>query len=153
MDNCTIAASSAVAVDTLKAGLRKHVEVTDLSELHWMLGIEIQRDQAAGTVHLSQHSYINSILQCFGLDNVKPISTPFDMQVQLTLEQALADVAEFVVMRDVPYCKAVGALNWAALTTCPDITFAVSTVARFSANPGMAHWTAVKQIFRYLAGT
>src|SRR6266404_3043694 len=55
-------------------------------------------------------------------------------------------------MRDVPYCEAVSALNWAALATCPDIAFAVATVARFSANPGMAHWGAVKQIFRYLQG-
>jgi len=83
---------------------------------------------------------------------VKPVSTPFDTQVRLTLEQALADVAKFAVMHDMPYCKAVGALNWAALTTCPNITFAVATVARFSANPGMAHWTAVKRIFCYLTG-
>jgi hypothetical protein len=56
-------------------------------------------------------------------------------------------------MHDIPYHKAVGALNWAALATCPDISFAVSTVARFSANPGPAHWEAVKRIFRYLSGT
>ena len=105
------------------------------------------------TVHLSQRSYIDSILRCFGLDDVKSVSTPFDTQVRLTLEQAPADAAEFAVMRNMPYREAVGALNWAALATCPDIAFAVSTVARFSANPGMAHWTAVKRIFRYLAGT
>ena len=29
----------------------------------------------------------------------------------------------------------------------------MSTVAHFSANPGPAHWDAVKRIFRYLAGT
>ena len=56
-------------------------------------------------------------------------------------------------MCDVPYCEAVGALNWAALATRPDITFAVVTVARFTANPGPAHWDAVKRIYCYLAGT
>ena len=56
-------------------------------------------------------------------------------------------------MRDVPYREAVGALNWAALATRPDIAFAVATVARFAANPGPAHWEAVKRIYRYLAGT
>ena len=84
---------------------------------------------------------------------MKPVSTPFDTQVRLTLEQALADAAEFAVMHNVLYHEAVGVLNWAALATHPNITFAVSTVSRFSANPGMAHWTAVKRIFRYLAGT
>ena len=66
-----------------------------------MLGIEVRRDQAGGTVHLSQRSYIDSILRRFGFDDAKPISTPFDTQVRLTLEQAPVDAAEFAVMRDV----------------------------------------------------
>jgi hypothetical protein len=153
VDDCTIAASSTTAVEALKAGLRKHLEVTDLGELHWMLGIEVKRDRAGGLIHLLQKSYIDSILRCFGFDNVKPVSTPFDAQVRLTLEQVPADAAEFAVMRDVPYREAVGALNWASLATQPDIAFAVSTVARFSANPRMVHWNAVKHIFHYLVGT
>ena len=153
MDYCTIAASSITTIEALKAGLQKHVKFTDLGELHWMLSIEVQCDRAGGTVHLSQRSYIDLILCHFGFDDTKPVSTPFDTQVRLTLEQAPVDAAEFVVMRDVPYCEAVGALNWAALVTCPDIAFTVATVARFSANPGMAHWIAVKCIFCYLAGT
>ncbi len=42
VDDCMIAASSVTAIDALKAGLCKHVEVTDLSELHWMLSIEVR---------------------------------------------------------------------------------------------------------------
>ena len=152
VDNCTITANSITAVDTLKARLHKHVEVTDLGKLHWMLGIKVKQDCTGGTVHLSQQSYIDSILHCFGFDDAKTVSTPFDTQVQLTLEQALADAAKFAVMHNVPYCEAVGTLNWAMLATRPDIVFTVSTVARFSANPGMAHWTVVKCIFRYLVG-
>jgi len=55
-------------------------------------------------------------------------------------------------MRNVPYREAVSTLNWAILATCLDIAFAVTTVARFAANPGPAHWEAVKQIFHYLSG-
>jgi transposase InsO family protein len=153
VDDCTIAGSSMAVIDDFKNGLRQHVEVTDLGELHWMLGIEIKRDREGGTVHLSQRSYIDSILRRYGFEDVKPVSTPFDTQVRLTLEQAPADADEFAVMHDMPYREAVGALNWVALATRPDIAFAVSTVARFSANPGMAHWNAVKRVFRYLAGT
>ncbi len=56
-------------------------------------------------------------------------------------------------MCNVPYREAVSALNWAALATHPDISFTVSTVARFGTNPGPAHWEAVKRIFCYLTGT
>jgi len=37
--------------------------------------------------------------------------------------------------------------------TRPDIAFAVSIVSQHSSNPGPSHWTAVRRIFRYLAGT
>jgi Reverse transcriptase (RNA-dependent DNA polymerase) len=153
IDDCTIAVSSPERVVDLKAGLAKHVEVTDLGALHWMLGIEVRRDREAGTVHLSQHVYIDAILRCYHLDELKPLSTPMDTQVHLSSEQVPASAAEHAVMRNVPYCEAVGALNWAALSTHPDIPFAVATVARFATNPGPVHWEAVKRIYRYLAGT
>jgi hypothetical protein len=128
-------------------------EVTDLGELHWMLGLEIKRDRDAWTIHLSQRVYIDSILRRYNLDGLKPLSTPMDTQVCLSSDQAPSTTAEFAIMRDVPYREAVGALNWAALATHPDIAFAVATVARFTANPGPAHWEAIKRIYRYLAGT
>jgi hypothetical protein len=78
---------------------------------------------------------------------------PMDTQVCLTSEQAPSTPSEFAVMRVVPYCKAIGVLNWAMLTTHPDIVFAVAMVVHFGANPGPAHWEAVKWIFCYLAGT
>ena len=52
-----------------------------------------------------------------------------------------------------PYRQAVGSLIWLASGTRPDIAYAVSQVARFNANPGIAHWKAVVKIFRYLQGT
>src|ERR1700678_4784584 len=35
----------------------------------------------------------------------------------------------------------------------PDISFAVQHLSQFMSNPGPAHWTAVKRVFRYLNGT
>jgi len=55
-------------------------------------------------------------------------------------------------MQDVPYHEAVGSLMYASLGTQPDISFAVQTLSRFASNPGLAHWEAVKRVFRYLKG-
>jgi hypothetical protein len=104
-----------------------------------MLGIKVRQDHWVQTILLLQQSYIESILRHFGLETLKPLFTPFDMQVQLTSEQVPANAAKFAVMHDVPYHEAVGVLNWAMLVTHPNIAFAVLTVARFSANPGPAH--------------
>jgi hypothetical protein len=61
--------------------------------------------------------------------------------------------AEYAVMRDIPYREAVGSLMYASLGTRPDISFAVTTLSKYSSNPGEAHWNAVKRVFRYLLGT
>ena len=42
---------------------------------------------------------------------------------------------------------------YASVGTCPDISFTLNQVARFSNNPGLPHWEAVKRIFCYLKGT
>jgi hypothetical protein len=152
VDDCTMTATTIQLIHDLKDGLCQHVEVTDLGELHWMLSLKVQHDCVGHTIHLSQRAYINAILHCFNFDKLKPLSTPMDVQVRLTSKQCLMDTAEFAAMRNVPYRKAVSALNWAALAMRPDIAFTVATVARFAANPGLAHWEAVKHIYRYLAG-
>ena len=51
------------------------------------------------------------------------------------------------------YQSAVGSLLYLSIVTRPDITYAVSNVAKFCAKPMKQHWVAVKRIFRYLKGT
>jgi hypothetical protein len=111
VDDCMIAASTAHLIEDLKAGLSRHVEVTDLSKLHWMLSIKIRCDHEAHTISISQHSYINSILCHYNFIDVKPLLMPMDTQVHLTSEQAPSTPAKFAAMRDMPYREAVGTLN------------------------------------------
>ena len=56
-------------------------------------------------------------------------------------------------MAPVPYINIVSALIYLAISTRPDIAYAVGVLYRFSANPGPGHWKAVKHLFRYLKGT
>jgi hypothetical protein len=52
-----------------------------------------------------------------------------------------------------PYLSIVGTLQYLAHTTRPDICNSVRNLARFSHNPGEAHYVAAKRIVRYVAGT
>jgi Reverse transcriptase (RNA-dependent DNA polymerase) len=106
-----IATTNACLVKEFKAGLCRHVKVTDLGALHWMLGIKIRCDREAGMVQLSQHMYIDSILCHYHLADLKPLSTLMDTSTQLTVEQAPTSAAEHAIMHDMPYHKAIGTLN------------------------------------------
>ena len=104
-----------------------------------MLGVEIKHDQHVRLIHMFQWAYINSIIQCYNFNDLKPLLMPMDPITCLTTNQSPASAIEHTIMHDKPYCKAVGALNWAALATCPNIAFTVGIVMRFAANPRIAH--------------
>jgi Reverse transcriptase (RNA-dependent DNA polymerase) len=153
VDDLTIVTSGKVLMDEVKKKLRTELEVTDLGEIHWLLGIEIRRNCENQSIMLSQKSYIDSIIKRFGLEDAKLLASPMEPSAHLTNTQCPATSREIGDMRDVPYREAVGSLMYATIATRPDIAFAIGILSRFSTNPGRAHWEAVKRVFRYLKGT
>ena len=56
-------------------------------------------------------------------------------------------------MKPQEYQCAMGKLLYLSTRTCPEIAFAVSSVARYTAQPTEEHWEAIKHLFRYLVDT
>ncbi|TYK14490.1 gag/pol protein [Cucumis melo var. makuwa] len=56
-------------------------------------------------------------------------------------------------MSNIPYASAIGSLMYAMLCTRPDICYSVGIVSKYQSNPGRDHWTAVKNILKYLRRT
>ncbi|PKI48110.1 hypothetical protein CRG98_031472 [Punica granatum] len=56
-------------------------------------------------------------------------------------------------MAQVPYTSAIGSLMYVILCTRPDIAYTVSVTSRYQSNPGLDHWTVVKNIRKYLRRT
>jgi len=83
----------------------------------------------------------------------KPVDTPVEKGLTLSLDQCPKTDQEKEKMKDVPYASAVGSLRYAMLCTRPDICFAVGLVSRYQSNRGPTHWQAVKRIMRCLRGT
>ena len=79
------------------------------------------------------------------MEDCKPVNTPVDISSKLT--QATDDDQRVDQHR---YQSAIGSLMYLAVSTRPDISFAVSSLARFSSNPTKEHWTALKRLLRYL---
>ena len=154
VDDMLIASKSKVEINRLKAQLSSEFDMKDLGEAKKILGMEIKRDSAKGTICLTQTQYLKTVLQRFGIDNKsKPVSTPLAPHFKLSaLMSPTTDDAKRQ-MDHVPYANAVGALMYAMVCTRPDISHAVSMVSRYMHNPGKGHWQAVKWILRYIQGT
>ena len=56
-------------------------------------------------------------------------------------------------MKSVPYASAIGSIMYAMLCTRPDVCLAISLAGRYQSNPGVGHWTVVKNILKYLKRT
>ena len=56
-------------------------------------------------------------------------------------------------MKSVPYASTIGSIMYAMLCIRPDVCLAISLAGRYQSNPGVDHWTAVKNILKYLKRT
>ena len=137
----------------VKDELCEHFKLRDLGPTHFLLGVEIKRNRAKRTLWLSQRQYILDILARFSMSDCNPVATPMLAGQRLDAEMCPTTDEGKKDMAGVPYLQAVGALLYLAIATCPDIPYAVGVLARYSHNPGPAHWTAVKHLFHYLKGT
>ncbi|KAH9751653.1 hypothetical protein KPL71_014378 [Citrus sinensis] len=137
----------------IKSWLAKQFDIKDLGEARYILGIKLLRDQKNKTLALSQAVYIDKILARFSMENFKTGLLPFRHEITLSEDQSPKTSEKIERMRRVPYAKAVGSLMYAMLCTRPDICFVVGMVGRYQSNPGPEHWTAVKDIIKYLKRT
>jgi hypothetical protein len=56
-------------------------------------------------------------------------------------------------MVDKPYRPVLGSVMWGQLATRPDLSFAVSLLSHFQANPGIEHWKGLLHVIGYIKNT
>ena len=148
VDDIVMASKSQARLKEVKKSLAKRFDIKDLGKLHHFLGMKIIQDEATGKVWVGQQAYTESLLRKFGMEDAKPVATPVDTSTKLVKGKESDECAD-----QQQYQSAVGSLLYLAMATRPDITFAVSKVAKFCTMPTKQHWTAVKRILRYLRST
>ncbi len=153
VDDITVTGTNSVKIAWTKAELKKHFKLRDMGPVDFFLGIQVIRDCPNRTIQLSQRQAIVDILHKFNMGTCQSVSTPLDPGVKLSIADSPKSKKEELAMRNIPYREAVGSLLYISIATRPDISYAVGVLSRFSSNPGMAHWNAVKHLMRYLQGT
>jgi len=52
--------------------------------------------------------------------------------------------AEHEDMKELPYQSLTGSLLYAAMATCPDITYAIAQLCKYNSSYTRTHWVATK---------
>lgn len=97
VDDLTIVASTKASMTETKRQLRSKLEMTDLGEIHWLLGIEIRRDRERRTISLAAlvHQVHARTLQherreaC--LDTDGPVVCPLQVPVPIYCRRVCGD--------------------------------------------------------------
>lgn len=144
VDDIIITGNNDSVVNNFIQSLSTRFSLKDLGLLSYFLGIEVSRSRNG--LLINQHRYIADILHKTKMSNATPATTPMCSTTPLTLHSGtpLADPTE--------YRATVGSLQYMSLTR-PDISYAVNKLSQYMHQPTTDHWTAVKRILRYLAGT
>jgi hypothetical protein len=99
-------------------------------------------------IHLDQRDYLDKVLEHFSMTNAKSAPTPLPSNWVPQLNKGKASPE---LLRK--YQSIIGSLLYLMIGTHPDIAFAVTKLAQFSANPSQEHFERPKYICRYLVGT
>ena len=133
-------------VKQAKEVFMKMWECWDLGEPKEFLKMKIQH--TGKKLILDQHDYLNKIVTRFDLKGSYPVNTPLPTGYEPEENKGTATQAFRL-----EYQSVIGSLLYIMIGTWPDISFAVTKMAQFSANPSSKHMNAAKHILRYLNTT
>ena len=101
-----------------------------------------------GSIYIDQCSYLETVIEHFGMTNAKYARTPLPHGYMPTPNEGEVDPQLRTQFQQI-----IGSLLYIMLGTRPDIAFAVTKLAQFVANPSKEHLDKAKYILCYLAGT
>jgi len=128
-------------------GLLQDFNIKNLGEARYCLGIEITRRN--NKITISQSGYIRELLSRFGMNDCNPVHTPIEIGAKL--DKTVDDHSGIHGTR--PYQELIGALNYLAVATRPDISHIVNCLSQFNTCHNERHWQAAKRVLRYLKGS
>ena len=132
--------------------LTKQFEMKILGRTTFCLGLQIKYC-ADGSLLLHQQTYTRKLLRTFNMDAANALSAPMIGKSKTEDDPYRPSEPDEEEVEKRQYLATVGALLYLATNTRPDISFAVSVLARHSQRPTTRHWQGVKHLLRYLRGT
>ena len=156
VDDCLIVDNDGALRSRFIADLGKRFPVDDRGELHFLLGVSIDRDRSNRTIILSQEQYVQDLIDKYGehlRGHTRKYDSPMEEGLHLSEDDCPAPGSEAATRMTscrVTYMALVGAFLWLANMTRSEISHAASQLARFVSNPGQIHFNAAIRVLIYL---
>ena len=84
VDDMLIFCKNMFEINRMKTQLQGDIEMKDLGAMKKILGMKIYSDREEGKLYLSQKKNIEKVLECFGMQASKPMSTPLTTHFKLS---------------------------------------------------------------------
>ena len=152
VDDLILAYSSEAIRDRVVRHLTTRLPIDDLE---WALRMKVARDRPNRSITISQTQYLGTVLDKHNAWSALPqrYHSPMDERFDVDASDAptigSAEHAAFAEKRS-EYMTVVGSLLWLSACTRPDLSYTVSTLARFVGNPGPSHYSAMLRTLAYL---
>ena len=149
VDDFLLASNTMATLNALKASLAREYDTKDLDEVETIIGWQIHRDHAAGTLKIDQSAFVRDLVLEEGLTDCNANVIP--MKAGSAIDMSDPEDYEEVDLHT--YQRLIGKLMYLSCGTRPDIAFAVGQLSRHNADPRKGHLRAAKRVVRYLKGT
>ena len=152
-DDFALVAENDDSMVALKADLSSKLDLVDLGEIHWILGMSVKYDREAGTITLGQEAYIDQLIQKYGLTDARPCDTPLPPGIDLTPGSQHVSDRKLTPSQQSEFRARIGSISYLTEMTRADIRFAVSHLAQNFECAYQTHLDATTRLLRYLKGT
>ncbi|KAH9704279.1 hypothetical protein KPL70_011388 [Citrus sinensis] len=144
VDDLLVTGSNEELVKQFKVQMMQAFEMTDLGEMTFFLGLEIQKSQQG--IFIGQQKYAKEVLKKFNMEDCKSVCTPLAQNEKFSKDDGAEKIDEAL------YRSLIGCLMYLTATR-PDIMFTVSLLSRYMHCASELHYKAAKRVLRYIKGT
>ncbi|CAI7882735.1 unnamed protein product [Closterium sp. NIES-53] len=150
VDDILLFSKSSAMIEHVEEMLEMQFKCSKMGDVKYYLGMHVERDLDKGVLRLHQRKYCEGLAEKYGLqDGGKPATPlPSGFTVEPCADEEVVGASDRKLFHSM-----VGALNYAANHTRPDIAFVTSRLASVVSRPSHEQLEAAKRLVRYVSAT
>ncbi len=148
VDDLRVAANNIEDINKTVDSIAGIFELKRMGEAPTFLGYSVRRDRENRIIYLSQHLFVEKIIERFNKQGLNPAKTPW-----IPGKFVLPKTWETVEGSTKGYQTEIGSINYLANGTRPDISYTMMRLGEANVGPSSEHLQLLHHLWRYITGT